>query len=427
MTTEILMLNKDGVVVAADSAVTTEQGQSPHPRYSKSANKIFDLSHHGFVALTIFASAEIDYLPWQLAIREFRKFDSTQDELPKLIDYSKALISFLESNSSLFPDTLLSNVLQGALTKSVLHILNRAKYRYTTLVKANATDEDRINAWVDARNEISASLNALPAHSLLDGTELDAFVDSINNFREQLSNHLSQSLDYHLVDPDELLELAKLQLLKNPEEVLRYTGLVFAGYGATEIFPSYDHIIIYGHVGHKLIWATQRSYEITHTNDAWIQAFAQSSMIDRFTDGFDSSLRMIISDESRNMINKFSEGLQSQNIIIDEGFLADISNRVHQDFMDSWTGKNWDNNFHPLRRVLNGLSIQEMGYLAESLLVLEELRERVTSPSESVGGPIDVAVVTKSEGLIWLKRKHYFETDLNHRYLNRVKKEYNPN
>jgi hypothetical protein len=48
------------------------------------------------------------------------------------------------------------------------------------------------------------------------------------------------------------------------------------------------------------------------------------------------------------------------------------------------------------------------------------LKERVTSPSESVGGPIDVAVITRAEGLVWVKRKHYFDPELNLRYLNRI-------
>ncbi|OZA04881.1 MAG: hypothetical protein B7X95_08630 [Methylophilaceae bacterium 17-44-8] len=92
--------------------------------------------------------------------------------------------------------------------------------------------------------------------------------------------------------------------------------------------------------------------------------------------------------------------------------------------MDKWQSENWSVNFHPLRKVLNSLSVSEMGHLAESLLILEELRERVTSPSESVGGPIDVAIITKTEGLIWLKRKHFFDPELNVKYLNRVKMDY---
>ena len=33
--------------------------------------------------------------------------------------------------------------------------------------------------------------------------------------------------------------------------------------------------------------------------------------------------------------------------------------------------------------------------------------------SETVGGPIDVAVISKGDGFIWIKRKHYFKAELN--------------
>lgn len=33
-----------------------------------------------------------------------------------------------------------------------------------------------------------------------------------------------------------------------------------------------------------------------------------------------------------------------------------------------------------------------------------------------VGGPIDVAVISKGDGLIWIKRKHYFDRDLNQHF-----------
>jgi len=36
-----------------------------------------------------------------------------------------------------------------------------------------------------------------------------------------------------------------------------------------------------------------------------------------------------------------------------------------------------------------------------------------------VVGPVDVAVISKGDGLIWIKRKHYFAPDLNHRYFDR--------
>ncbi len=74
----------------------------------------------------------------------------------------------------------------------------------------------------------------------------------------------------------------------------------------------------------------------------------------------------------------------------------------------------------PLRRVLSVLPVDEMAELAETLINLQSLKEKVTKRSESVGGPIDVAVITKSEGLVWVKVKHYFDIELNSRYLARL-------
>ena len=35
---------------------------------------------------------------------------------------------------------------------------------------------------------------------------------------------------------------------------------------------------------------------------------------------------------------------------------------------------------------------------------------------ETVGGPIDVAVISKGDGFIWIKRKHYFQRELNQQF-----------
>jgi hypothetical protein len=52
--------------------------------------------------------------------------------------------------------------------------------------------------------------------------------------------------------------------------------------------------------------------------------------------------------------------------------------------------------------------------MAESLVNLTSFKRRITSEMETVGGPIDVAVISKGDGFVWIKRKHYFEKDLNH-------------
>jgi hypothetical protein len=61
--------------------------------------------------------------------------------------------------------------------------------------------------------------------------------------------------------------------------------------------------------------------------------------------------------------------------------------------------------------------------MAESLVNLTSFKRRVTMDPETVGGPIDVAVISKGDGFIWIKRKHYFKPDLNHQFFSNYFKE----
>jgi hypothetical protein len=36
--------------------------------------------------------------------------------------------------------------------------------------------------------------------------------------------------------------------------------------------------------------------------------------------------------------------------------------------------------------------------------------------TDTVALPIDVAVISKGDGFIWIKRKHYFASELNHQF-----------
>ncbi len=423
MTSEVLMLNKDAVVIAADSAVTT--GRDPHPRYSKAANKIFDLSIHGNVAVTIFAAAEIDRVPWELALKQFRQQDSKNTQLPKLENYVGALVAYLKGNLSLFPAAVRADLLKKHFFRAAGLVLEQIGIKFPDFIDSSKTPEDRIAAWVNGEEIVTQELGARSYQDPLTHIDHQNIIAQSASLQAELAPLIANTAEYLHADVAKLTLLAIESLVKQPTEFISYTGLVFAGYGAEEIFPSFVHIEMYGHIGDTLLWRKVNNYAITHDNDAFILPFAQSSMIDRFTDGFDHTLSGIIYRESLDSYNHVVSDLIASGLVIPSAVSDSIIAKRHPEFMKAWQHKNWDLNFHPLRRVLNSLSVSEMGHLAESLLVLEELRERVTSPSESVGGPIDVVVVTKAEGLLWLKRKHFFDPQLNSRYLNRSKSDYN--
>ena len=423
MTSEVLMLNKDAVVIAADSAVTT--GRDPHPRYSKAANKIFDVSIHGNVAATIFAAAEIDRVPWELVLKQFRRHGAKCLPLPKLEAYVGALTSFLEENESLFPTSLRASLLKSRVFQAAGFLLRQVEAAFPDFSDSSKTPEERVAAWNAGKAAVALDLAARVYEGSLSATDHQNLVGQSAVLEPELAGILAQTPEYLHADATTLTPLAIECLIKQPNEFLSSTGLVFAGYGADEIFPSFVHLELYGHIGSKLLWREANRYAITHDNDALILPFAQSSMIDRFTDGFDAKLRGIIFQESRAAFDGAIADMMGAGAVIPTELSESVIRERQSSFMSSWQKKNWEANFHPLRRVLNSLSVPEMGHLAESLLVLEELRERVTSPSESVGGPIDVAAITKAEGLLWLKRKHFFDPRLNPRYLSRSRSDYN--
>ena len=78
-----------------------------------------------------------------------------------------------------------------------------------------------------------------------------------------------------------------------------------------------------------------------------------------------------------------------------------------------------ENHIRLLVEVVEVLPKDELAAMAESLANLTSLKRKMSLGTETVGGPIDVAVISKGEGLIWIKRKHYFKKELNPQFFER--------
>jgi hypothetical protein len=71
MTAEVAVLNKTGVAIAADSAVTT--GFPGREKIFTTANKIFTLSKFEPVGIMINGHVEHFGCPWEVLIKDFRQ------------------------------------------------------------------------------------------------------------------------------------------------------------------------------------------------------------------------------------------------------------------------------------------------------------------------------------------------------------------
>jgi hypothetical protein len=115
-------------------------------------------------------------------------------------------------------------------------------------------------------------------------------------------------------------------------------------------------------------------------------------------------------------LNDLENELKKQNLIAADTNLDALKTEAEDAFRRDVAAYYYDEHRYPLSRVIASLPINELSELAETLVYIESLKERVTTPDESVSGPIDVAVISKHDGFVWIKRKHYFKPELNRRY-----------
>ena len=87
--------------------------------------------------------------------------------------------------------------------------------------------------------------------------------------------------------------------------------------------------------------------------------------------------------------------------------------------------------FAPISFFLNPefacMQTSELVSMAEAMVNLTALKRHISAEEESVGGPIDVALISKGEGFIWIKKKNIYDPrinrDLNQNYFRGSKNE----
>ena len=201
---------------------------------------------------------------------------------------------------------------------------------------------------------------------------------------------------------------------------MQVTGVVVAGYGDHDYFPGYHEYQCHGLLLGKFLAKDVDSRSVSLDTPAQIKAFATTDMVNTFQMGFSPDVFSTVREELRKALDSFAGTLRTE--LGHAGEIPNLKEHIEvavKAHTDNWAKAARRAHAWPLLRVIGSLPVDEMAELAETLVELQSLKEKVTKPTESVGGPIDVAVISKADGFIWIKRKHYFDPALNPRFLAR--------
>lgn len=422
MTCEVAVMNKYAVVIAADSAVTTTDSNGLE-RYSKGGNKIFQLSNEQPVGVMIFGSAMLDGMPWEVIIKAYRAA-SAGTSYSTLSEYCAAFFTFVKNAGHLFSAADRDGNFRTCINEAARRILLAGREADPSIDDATKTDVERKTAWDQYLAIQDAALTVRPLHAEIDAAAFQHALQSIANYiPADTADYLDDQGLTNIVDTAAWFSSACLYFFKCHNEILSETGIVFSGFGIDQYFPEVVAYDVQGFVGDSFVFSKQQSNscQISHAQPSAIFQFAMTSSIVAFTTGLHLDVFTEVRGAYEAEIRKFGQSLLgAANAQIPGDFDVQVENSL-DGFCNDWVPKVYNLHYHPMKRVIASLPIEEMTHLAETLVVLQSLKERVTSPRQSVGGPIDVAVITKSEGLVWIKRKHFFDQEKNLRYVLRQK------
>ena len=201
--------------------------------------------------------------------------------------------------------------------------------------------------------------------------------------------------------------------------------LIFWGYGENELFPSYHAYSVSLAIDGRLKLTYDTGLKVSETKGSCVAPFAQTDVANTVVRGVDDTLRQQFYTQFNDSVSMIKEellkGLEAAGAPdelkkVVSGIDVSKYQGLYKKSMDDYIDANYVNK---LLDMVSSLGKEDLGDMAENLVRMTCLKRHITTDEETVGGPVDVAVITKGDGFVWLKRKHYFSADINHRYFER--------
>lgn len=427
MTAEIAVYNKTAVALAADSAVTISGGNTY--KINNGAEKLFALSKHHPVGVMVYGNGSLCGVPWEMIIKAFRKQLKDQS-FPTLEGYADKFWEFLSKATNIIPPDVRDFHLDVFYSE---HIFNSVvsyvdEVNIDPLLKNNITvsEEDAYNFMEEACNLFS---NYIEQEKDLEGVDEGSY-NEVRVFAQEVAVKIMNERFSALKapPPDSLINAFANLFAKSTCKKSVFgnnTGVVIAGYGEDEFFPSVLAFDVLGFFGERLLRYSNLA-KSSFAGESGVTAFAQEEEVHAFMQGVSGDLKYYIYDTINEAGNILVERIES---LIDGKGIQDASSIKDEasDIIKSITDQSLQNIENHMKakyvlkvvEMIEFLTKSDLGYMAESLVNLTAFKRKVSNDSETVGGPIDVAIISKGDGFVWVQRKHYFNRELNNDYFNR--------
>lgn len=409
MSVGVCIINRNGIALAADSAGT----YTGNKMFYNSMNKVFSLSRKYVYGAITYGATTIYNVSIDQVLKEFRTYLDSREHISDFFEILPLFEAFINQNSSYYKfDLAEANHCNGLIKDLVVDWGNK--------IKTVATE-------VDAENKISEILNQLETvmrGSLkIDNYDVSAYIKTTyNDYFNMLIGMIVPELNNFPTQKECFWDyICNYFNLSLTNETNNYMGLFFAGYGHCDAFPKFTHIELYRVVGGKIKYRLVENYEESN-NHAQIVPLAQPDVILTFCKGISNRFINYIPQKVESIINSKIDALPDTFTIDQKNALKTSLSSSKAEIASAINTTIQNDNVKPILDSVQLIPLPEMGFLAESLVNITSLKRTfaIDGNQQTVGGPTDVAVMSKGDGFVWIKRKHYFDKQMNPDYIMKI-------
>lgn len=427
MTAEVAVLNKSAVALAADSMVTVSNGRSQKTFIT---TKLFMLSHCHPVGIMVYGGAELLGVPWETIVSSYTA-ELGAKSFPTITEYANDLCSFIRRSRTLFPISLQREFARRAIAMLFLAIRRHAeKDRKEAIRKLGITNALPLEKYLaGAVKEFASNLADVPEVKRLP----PAFRESIRSSTTTAVRDAKK-----MVYGEAKIKLTATVSRQLGDLVIESfakglphsgsTGVVVAGFGNKQLYPEVCTYNVYGLAENCLLlrpdaeksFPDGRQIDLLSGGHTAVIPFAQTDVVETLVEGVARQFRR---DFEMGVV-EFASGCYEFVKQAKTGLTKNAKNKLDDEFrefiaqhllglrneLDSKVRKK---HVDPLLDVIDVLPKAELANIAESLVELTSIKRKMSLDLETVGGPIDVAIISKTDGFVWISRKDYFKAHLN--------------
>lgn len=395
MTAELAILNKSGIVLASDSASTIGDN-----KVYNSAKKLFTLNPQQSIGIMVYGNAEFSDIPWEIIISKYR--NKIKDECFATVkEYSEDFITFIKESDFLCSEEMSDHYVTMYSTALIQYVFQSIESSINSLLGEGQgiSEQTLISLLTSSMSNIENGLTSTFIVDLDYDEFTERYSDIIHRVLWSISNYENVSRNIFTA----VLDFIYYTIIRD-NNFIPYTGIVLAGYGSSELFPSLCSYNLYSFIMGKLKYSEYENSSIgieANTVRSTIVPFAQDDMVNTVVRGVDPQLSQFLAERANDFD---AEGERIYTKIVED--LSVIQKEYY---------------IEPLLNMIALLPVEETAVIAETLLNLTSFKRKYTASLETVGGPIDILAITPGEGPIWIQRKHYF--DLEHNLGYRIRRE----